>query len=106
MSCEDCEDVNDGSPPCEDCDRPRTFTYAEEEAIRIWTLCDAGAREYVGLGAVPTNIRIEAVLRLCEVYGHGTDILDLVLFLERVAYPLRYPPKDAKSKTGQTQGEA
>lgn len=98
--------MNDGSPPCEDCARPRNVTFAEEEAIRIWTLCDAGAREYVGLSAVPTHIRVEAVLKLCELYGHGTDILDMVLFLERVAYPLRYPPKKANPKPDQTHGEA
>jgi hypothetical protein len=45
------------------------------------------------MAAVPTKIKIDTVIRLCELYGHGVDMVDKVLFLERVAYPLRYPPK-------------
>jgi hypothetical protein len=65
----------------------------ENEVIRLWTLCDAYARDYVGMAAVPTGIRIGDVMKLCELYGHGADIIEKVLYLERIAYPIRYPPK-------------
>jgi hypothetical protein len=45
------------------------------------------------MAAVPTGIRIGDVMKLCELYGHGADIIEKVLYLERTAYPLRYPPK-------------
>jgi hypothetical protein len=47
------------------------------------------------MSGVPTNIKIETVIKLCELYGHGQDIVELVLFLEDIAYPLRFPPKDS-----------
>jgi hypothetical protein len=56
-------------------------------------ICDAYARDYVGMAAVPVGIRLGEVMKLCEEYGHGTEMLERILYLERIAYPIRYPPK-------------
>jgi hypothetical protein len=45
------------------------------------------------MAGVPTGIRLEALIELCKFYGYGTDILELVLFFDRIAYPIKYPPK-------------
>jgi hypothetical protein len=45
------------------------------------------------MGGVPTGIRLEAVLGLCKIYGYDKNMMELILFFDAVAYPLRYPPK-------------
>jgi hypothetical protein len=46
------------------------------------------------MAASPTRIRLDVVLKLCEAYGYGPDMLELILFLENAAYPILYPAKD------------
>jgi len=50
-------------------------------------------RDYIGVGGVPTHIRLENVIRLCELYGYRADVVEKILFLDD-AYPILFPPKD------------
>jgi hypothetical protein len=91
VSCRDCEETYllDGDPPpCDECSKPSDFTFDEEEAIRLWCLCNSGARDYLGMSAVPTRIKIVDAVKLCEFYGYGHEVLDMILCLEDIAYPM------------------
>jgi hypothetical protein len=72
---------------------PYGFSADVEEVIRLWVICDEHARDYVGMAGVPTGIRLGETTKLCELYGHGTDMLEKILYLDAIAYPIKYPPK-------------
>lgn len=90
MSCDECKEIWDGNPPCDECGKPELFT-SNALAWRVWQMCNVMGREGFGGMLQATN-----VLALLSALGGSEDDLEKVMIIE--SYYQAQQEKRAKRK--------
>lgn len=85
IGCQECEELYQGRPPCEDCDlKDLELPLAAERAWELWQQLHYFSRPR-GFGFFP--IPLSETKALCEVCQESVAVFEWILFIETQAYP-------------------
>jgi len=85
IGCEECEQLYQGRPPCEDCElKDLELPIGAERAWDLWQQLHFFSRPR-GFGFFP--IPLSEVKALCEVLQESRAVFEWILFIEAQAYP-------------------